>query len=839
MATINLASLTGAQGFALIGPVINSRSGISVSLAGDLNGDGLDDLVVGGWNEDSARGAAYVVYGQAGGIAGPVSLGSLTAAQGFKIAGGAVGDRLGISVAGIGDVNSDGRDDLAIGLHGANAFDGAAVVIFGQATNVSGPLNTSALTAGQGVRFEGGATAARAGQSVAGVGDVNADGVGDFIVGASERAGGIGAAYIVYGGASAMGPFSGLTLETMPAAEGFRLDGDNTSIRAGYSTSGVGDFNDDGVADFAVAEPGGDGAVFVVYGHAGTSPNIALGSLTATQGFRIDGGFNWTAGTGLAAAGDVNADGIDDLLIGAPGANGGAGGAYVVYGVAGGLAGPLDLTTLTAAQGFALDGAAALDGSGRAVAGVGDVNGDGIDDIAVGGDGANSAAGVVHVVYGQAGTRGAVNLGALTDAEGFTVAGPSTGARAGISLSAAGDVNQDGLADILLGATFANGSAGGAYVIYGFATPITCIGTAAPDTCTGAGGDDLLVGLGGNDTLTGHGGDDTLLGGADHDVLLGGSGTDLLDGDLGDDTLVGGAGADIMKGGKGNDVYDADDLGDMMIEFANQGTDTVVVGFAFTLPTHFENLTLTGSGHINGTGNAADNAMLGNAGNNSLRGAAGNDVLDGGGGIDTLEGGLGNDTFLVDTTTDVLKELVNQGTDLVMAGVSFSLVPFANIEDLTLTGGGAINATGNNKANVLRGNSGNNVFLGLNGDDTIDGGAGRDTLSGHAGADVFRYTGPIGTGHDDRVNDFLSGTDRVEISLASVDPGLSSGLALGALASQAGFFTIGNATTSQAQFTMTVGDRLRWDADGNGGGAAVLLIDFNATVSVSDIFIIA
>jgi hypothetical protein len=842
MTTINLATLTAAQGFKLIGPATNSLAGFSVGNAGDVNGDGLDDLFVGVPNEVSAAGGLHVVYGQLGGITGPLTLGTLSATQGFTVYGGSVGDFAGSSTAGIGDVTSDGRDDLLIGVTGANGFNGAAVVVRGQAGNINGPLSTGTLTPGQGVRFDSGATGAMAGYQVSAAGDVNHDGIGDLIIGAGERAGGVGAAYIVYGGASAMGPFNGFTLDTMPTAEGFRLDGDGnpTRIRLGRSSGGIGDFNHDGIDDLAVGAPGGDGAVFVVYGQAGARPNLALGGLTTAQGFRIDGGFNWTAGTSLAAAGDVNADGIDDLILGAPGANNFDGAAYVIYGVAGGLAGPLDLTTpLTAAQGFAINGGAGFVFTGGAVAGVGDVNGDGIDDVAVSSYGPSSThAGTVSVVYGMAGTRGAVSLPALTDAEGFTALGLATGARAGFSLAAAGDVNQDGFADIILGAAWDNSSAGGAYVIYGFAPSDTCIGTAAPDTCTGAGGDDLLVGLGGDDTLTGNGGEDTLLGGAGNDLLDGGANNDLLDGDLGADTLLGGAGTDVMKGGKGNDVYEVDDAGDLAIELPGQGIDLVLASLTFTLGADLEDLTLTGVANIDGTGNAAANSLLGNAGNNSLAGLGGDDLLDGGAGVDSLSGGLGNDTYLVDTANDLLTELAGQGTDLVVASVSYSLVPRPAIENLTLTGS-AISGTGNNLANLLIGNAADNVLKGGGGADTIEGGAGRDKLTGSGGADLFRFVGPVGLGQDDRVLDFVSGVDRVEISRMAIDPGLSSGLLLGPLAGQAGRFSVGAPSGAQAQFTLLAGDMLYWDVNGTGGGIGVLLVDFNAPVAATDIVIIA
>ncbi len=751
MPTINLASLTAAQGFAIISAVAGSRTGVSVGRAGDLNGDGLDDLLIGGSAYFSGSGAAFVLYGQPGGFSGPVNLISLMpATQGFVITGSSVFDQTGASAAGVGDVNGDGRDDLLIGLPGSNSASGAAVVIFGQTSNISGPLTTSTLTSGQGARFDSGSVGAFAGYQVAPLGDINGDNAADFIIGATERGSGAGGAYIVYGGGSSMNPFGGLTLETMPVSRGFRVEGNS----AGASTGGIGDFNDDGIDDFAV---GGNGSVFVVYGHAGTSPNVALGGITPTQGFRIDGGLNWQLASHqymLASAGDINHDGIDDLIVGAVGANTN-GAAYVIYGKLGGYVGSLNLTTLTTAQGFAISGGASFFRAGIAVAGVGDVNGDHIDDIAVGSLGVSTTQpGTVSVIYGMAGTRGAVALNSLTDAEGFTVNGPSSYSfgTTGFGLAAAGDVNQDGFADIILGAPGATtADAGAAYVIYGFGTNITCMGTPMPDLCTGGAGNDLLTGLGANDTLIGLGGMDTLLGGDDDDLLDGGADNDVLAGDGGHDTLLGGFGADIMTGGLGNDTYEVDDVGDVVVE-TGVGTDLVNSSITYTLGNLVENLTLTGSANINGTGNGLNNVITGNTGNNvldgglghdtllggggkdTLLGGLGNDVLDGGTGNDSMSGGVGHDTYFVDSSQDVVVEGSGQGTDLVNASINYTLG--SDVENLTLTGTGNINGTGNTLNNMIIGNDGNNILDGVSGEDTMKGGLGNDIYVVNSTGDV-------------------------------------------------------------------------------------------------------
>jgi Ca2+-binding RTX toxin-like protein len=241
-----------------------------------------------------------------------------------------------------------------------------------------------------------------------------------------------------------------------------------------------------------------------------------------------------------------------------------------------------------------------------------------------------------------------------------------------------------------------------------------------------------------NNTITGNSANNKLNGHAGNDTLDGGAGNDTLDGGAGNDTLDGGAGTDTLIGGLGNDVYLVDNVGDVVTtEFYFQGTDEVQSSISYTLgSSEIENLTLTGTAAINGTGNYCNNTITGNSANNVLNGDAGNDILDGGAGTDTLIGGLGNDVYLVDNVgADVVTEVIDEGTDEVQSSVSYALG--ANVEKLILTGTAAINGAGNTLNNLIVGNSANNILDDGVGNDILDGGAGADTLAGRWGDDIY------------------------------------------------------------------------------------------------------
>ena len=557
-ASFDLAELNGRNGFVINGIDAFDLSGLSVSTAGDLNGDGIDDLIVGAFGADpngnTDAGESYVVFGQSEVFSASLDLSTLDGSNGFVINGIDAGDNSGFRVSTAGDLNGDGIDDLIVGA-------------------------------------------------------VRADPNGNIDAGES---------YVVFG-SSHVGSEGSLDLAKLNGRNGFVINGIDAGDYSGVSVSTVGDINGDGIDDLIVgavqADPNGNidaGESYVVFGgsNVGAGGNLNLSALDGSNGFVLNGIDEGDYSGLLSVAGDINGDGIDDLIIGAfradPNGNTDAGESYVVFGQSEAFSASLDLSALDGSNGFALNGIDAGDESGGGVSAAGDINGDGIDDLIIGAFRAdpngNTDAGESYVVFGSShvGSGGSLDLSSLDGSNGFVLNGIDAYDFSGISVSAAGDINGDGIDDLIVGAVQAdpngNTDAGESYVVFGFKTikgtpdDDLLLGTSSRDHINGFYGNDTIIGRAGDDTIDGSAGRDRLLGNDGYDSLLGGEGRDFLVGNRGEDLLDGGADGDLLFGGRDADrfVLREGDGPDTIFDYQD-GIDSFLLDSGLA----FEDLTIT------------------------------------------------------------------------------------------------------------------------------------------------------------------------------------------------------------------------------------------------------
>ena len=726
----NLATLDGTNGFVINGIDGYDYSGRSVSSAGDVNGDDIDDMIISANhaapNGKQDAGESYVVFGS-NNPTSSLNLSSLDGTNGYVINGIDKYDYSGRSVSSAGDINDDGIDDIIISAPDAGTA-GESYVVFGS-NNPTPSLNLANLDGTNGFVISGlSGITDNSGTSLSDAGDVNGDGIDDIIIGASyanpNGKQDAGSSYVVFGRNN---PFSNLNLDSINGVNGFTIYGINAGDNSGTSVSDAGDVNGDGIDDIIIGASSGDpndktnaGESYVVFGSNNPSASLNLSDLDGTDGFVINGiDAEDRSGSSVSSAGDINNDGIGDIIIGAflgdPNDKTNAGESYVVFG-SNNPSASLNLSDLDGTDGFVINGIDGYDNFGTSVSDAGDINGDGIDDIIIsaflGDPNDKTNAGESYVVFGsRSDFSPSFDLSSLDGTNGFVLDGIDRGDRSGASVSSAGDVNKDGIGDIIISANHADPnskySAGESYVVFG----------------VGSESDDVTPEL-------------NIITNPAVNILE--NKTAVIDIDATDNIDTEGSGLTYS-------IADGDDSALFSIN-VNTGELSFKNAADFEMPSdtnkdndYLVNVTVSNSDNLRDIQdftvaindiNEAPKNINGTNGNDIIQGTSNDEIIHGLGGSDRLLGREGNDTLNGGSGLDFL--IGHAGSDLLNGGDDDDTLIAIDGRDTLNGGSGNDRLVGRSSADVLNGGVDN---------DTLIGGGGRDVLSGHAGNDILRGNG--------------------------------------------------------------------------------------------------
>ncbi|MEH2324089.1 MAG: hypothetical protein V7K32_11035 [Nostoc sp.] len=738
-AQFNLSTLNGTSGFAINGINPNDSLGTSVSSAGDINGDGIDDLIIGASfasPNGSSSGQSYVVFGSKKSFAAQFNLTTLNGTNGFAINGINPDDSSG-NVSSAGDINGDGIDDLIIGAPFASAkdFSGQSYVVFGSKKSFAAQLNLSTLNGTNGFAINGINPEDRSGYSVSSAKDINGDGIDDLIIGApfaDPNGDNSGQTYVVFGSKKSFA--AQFNLSTLNGTNGFVINGINKDDGLlGDSVSSAGDINGDGIDDLIIGTNGADpngtssGQSYVVFGSKeGFGAKLNLSTLNSTSGFAINGiNPDDRSGYSVSSAKDINGDGIDDLIIGAPFADPNditSGQSYVVFG---NRAPVLDLngnsqgidfsTSFRGAPLSIIDSKFTLSDNNTTLAGATIT----ITNLLNGAGESLNATVIGNITATYNPTIGALTLSGTDTIANYrqvlsTVTYNSKATTVNTTIEFVVDDGQD----------FSNTSAV-ATTTLGFVQKLIT-GTPDADILIGTPNNNIIEGKGGNDKLTGNGGRDNF-------IFSTGDGIDTI-------TDFGGVG--IGSNPSAAVIAEVDTL-----DFSRLG----LTAKNLQLNQNGKNLEFTFENTSN-TKIILENFLLENLNNlpaSDTVPAIGNILFDNQTGI--------VDSFDVFDANSTQTDLFNPNTVTFLNDLNNNITGFKNSGDVINGQGGDDIIHGNSGNDLLRGGTGNDTLFGDAGNDTLIGGAGNDVLTGGEGLDRFIYNTDVAFKSADVGLDSISG----------------------------------------------------------------------------------